>query len=317
MPHISVCCHGYVFIRSAIRNWGRYLGVPTLNLYFFSLSFSAAAEERAYPKTQPWCSSNPQSRGAYFKALSTQVRKKRVWKRLITGLSIRLINQDKNKYGTPKYRFVVWFTNKDIITQIVSTSIAGDMILTSAYAHELPRYGLDVGLTNYSAAYYTGLFLARLVLKTLEMDEKRPFRALLDVGLIRITTGALKGALDGGLDIPHSDKRFAGFKNENKQLDRKSMSMVGSLIEESMSMVAMGLSERYMLVFAYMMKEAQGTQEVQLKRMSSGEKYGPISGRGNRHDQMVANIEIERKRLEEGTQEVQLEEGADDDENDD
>ncbi|KAF9592320.1 hypothetical protein IFM89_014228 [Coptis chinensis] len=29
----------------------------------------------------------------------------------------------------------------------------------------------------------------------------------------------LKGALDGGLDIPHSDKRFAGFKKENKQLD--------------------------------------------------------------------------------------------------
>lgn len=28
-----------------------------------------------------------------------------------------------------------------------------------------------------------------------------------------------KGALDGGLDIPHSDKRFAGFSKENKQLD--------------------------------------------------------------------------------------------------
>uniref|UniRef100_A0A804N9E8 Large ribosomal subunit protein uL18 C-terminal eukaryotes domain-containing protein n=1 Tax=Zea mays TaxID=4577 RepID=A0A804N9E8_MAIZE len=52
----------------------------------------------------------------------------------------------------------------------------------------------------------------------------RPFRALLDVGLIRTTTGnrvfgALKGALDGGLDIPHSEKRFAGFKKDDKQLD--------------------------------------------------------------------------------------------------
>lgn len=155
-----------------------------------------------------------------------------------------MINQDKNKYGTPKYRFVVRFTNKDIVAQIVSATIAGDMILTSAYAHELPRYGLDVGLTNYAAAYCTGLLLARRVLKTLEMDEeyegnveatgedfsieptdtRRPFRALLDVGLIRTTTGnrvfgALKGALDGGLDIPHSDKRFAGFKKEEKQLD--------------------------------------------------------------------------------------------------
>ncbi|XP_019258074.1 PREDICTED: 60S ribosomal protein L5 isoform X1 [Nicotiana attenuata] len=138
----------------------------------------------------------------------------------------------------------VFQTNRDIIAQIVSASIAGDMILASAYARELPKYGLKVGLTNYAAAYCTGLLLARRVLKKLEMDEeyqgnpeasgedysvepaesRRPFRALLDVGLIRTTTGnrvfgALKGALDGGLDIPHSEKRFAGFSKDSKQLD--------------------------------------------------------------------------------------------------
>ena len=64
---------------------------------------------------------------------------------------IRLINQDKNKYNTPKYRFVVRFTNKDIVAQIVSASIAGDIVKASAYAHELPQYGLTVGLTNYAA----------------------------------------------------------------------------------------------------------------------------------------------------------------------
>ncbi|KAL8055741.1 hypothetical protein ABFX02_04G075400 [Erythranthe guttata] len=155
-----------------------------------------------------------------------------------------MINQDKNKYNTPKYRFVVRFTNKDIICQIVSATITGDHVLAAAYAHELPHFGLDVGLSNYAAAYCTGLLLSRRVLKTLEMDEeyegnveatgedysvepaetRRPFRALLDVGLIKTTTGnrvfgALKGALDGGLDIPHSDKRFAGFNKDNKQLD--------------------------------------------------------------------------------------------------
>ncbi|XWS22135.1 hypothetical protein CRYUN_Cryun29cG0008600 [Craigia yunnanensis] len=118
------------------------------------------------------------------------------------------------------------------------------MVLASAYSHELPRYGLEVGLTNYAAAYCTGLLLGRRVLKMLEMDDeyqgnveatgedfsveptdtRRPFRALLDVGLIRTTTGnnvfgALKGALDAGLDIPHSDKRFAGFSKDSKQLD--------------------------------------------------------------------------------------------------
>ena len=44
----------------------------------------------------------------------------------------------------------------------------------------------------------------------------RPFKCLLDIGLARATTGArvfgaLKGAVDGGLDIPHSEKRFPGY----------------------------------------------------------------------------------------------------------
>ncbi|KAK2966605.1 hypothetical protein RJ640_025290, partial [Escallonia rubra] len=180
---------------------------------------------------------------AYFKRFQVKFKRRREGKTDYRA-RIRLTNQDKNKYSTPKYRFLVRFTNKDIIAQIVSASIAGDMVLASAYAHELPHYGLEVGLTNYAAAYCTGLLLARRVLKKLEMDEeyegnveatgedysvepgesRRPFRALLDVGLLRTTTGnrvfgALKGSLDGGLDIPHSEKRFAGFSKDSKQLD--------------------------------------------------------------------------------------------------
>merc|ERR1711881_592631 len=66
----------------------------------------------------------------------------------------------KNKFGTPKYRFVVRFTNKDIICQVVSSKIKGDICHAAAYAHELPRYGCPVGLTNYSAAYCVGLLCA-------------------------------------------------------------------------------------------------------------------------------------------------------------
>lgn len=29
----------------------------------------------------------------------------------------------------------------------------------------------------------------------------------------------IQGALDAGLDIPHSEKRFAGFSKDSKQLD--------------------------------------------------------------------------------------------------
>jgi len=42
-------------------------------------------------------------------------------------------------------------TNKDIVAQITYATLAGDIVLTSAYAHELSRYGLKGGLTNYAA----------------------------------------------------------------------------------------------------------------------------------------------------------------------
>jgi len=47
--------------------------------------------------------------------------------------------------------------------------------------------------------------------------SKRPFKAILDVGLTPPTTGnkvfgAMKGLSDGGVFIPHSNKRFPGFK---------------------------------------------------------------------------------------------------------
>merc|ERR1711966_507431 len=130
----------------------------------------------------------------------------------------------------------------------------GDRILTSASSTELPRYGLNVGLKNYAAAYCTGLLCARRLLKKVGLDDlyegntevdgevvsteydkktyyveevdddKSPFRALLDVGCKPTTTGArvfgaLKGAADGGLDVPHSEKRFPGYDRDAKEYD--------------------------------------------------------------------------------------------------
>jgi large subunit ribosomal protein L5e len=166
----------------------------------------------------------------------------------------KLITQDKNKYQSPKYRLVVRFTNRFVICQIIYAEIIGDKVLCSASSKELPRYGLTVGLKNYAAAYCTGLLVARRLLKKLGLDEtysgveevtgdvvstevngrtyfveevddeKRPFRALLDVGIKNTTTGAkvfgaMKGASDGGLDIPHSNKRFPGYSRDTKQFD--------------------------------------------------------------------------------------------------
>ena len=148
-----------------------------------------------------------------------------------------LIVQDLNKYGTPKFRLVVRFTNKDVIAQIVYAKVKGDVVMAAAYSHELPTYGINFGLTNYAAAYATGLLLARRTLTKLKLADKyvgvvnadgkhfvvepvddgpRPFYVLLDVGLTRTSTGnrvfgAMKGAADGGLDVPHSERRLAGY----------------------------------------------------------------------------------------------------------
>jgi len=170
---------------------------------------------------------------AYFKRYQVKFRRRRECKTDYYARK-RLIIQDKNKYQTPKYRFVVRFTNKDIVCQIFSADLTHDVCVAAAYSHELPRYGLKYGLTNYAAAYATGLLLARRVNHKFNLNYEgntevngedyhveadaegpKPFKALLDVGLARTTTGArifgaLKGAADGGLDIPHNERRFPG-----------------------------------------------------------------------------------------------------------
>merc|ERR1711998_381723 len=108
---------------------------------------------------------------AYFKRFQVKYKRRREGKTDYYARK-RLVTQDKNKFGTPKYRFVVRFTNKDIICQVVSSKIKGDICHAAAYAHELPRYGCSVGLTNYSAAYCVGLLCARRLLTKYGLAEK-------------------------------------------------------------------------------------------------------------------------------------------------
>lgn len=181
---------------------------------------------------------------SYFARYQVQYRRRREGKTDYARRR-RLVVQDKTKYAAHKYRLVVRFTNKDIIAQIIYSKIQGDFVLAAAYAHELTRYGLPVGHTNYSAGYATGLLLARRLLKKIGLDTKyvgntevngedyhvtpiedgpRPFKAFLDVGLAHTSTGSrvfsvLKGATDGGLNVPHSVSRFVGYDSEAKKLE--------------------------------------------------------------------------------------------------
>jgi large subunit ribosomal protein L5e len=178
---------------------------------------------------------------AYFKRFQTRFRRRREGKTDYYARK-RLITMDKSKYNTPKYRLVARITCSRVICQVIYATIQGDRVLCAADSRELRRYGLEAGLTNYAACYATGLLVARRLLhktgldklyagakktdgedydvhKDVKGDQRRPFKAVLDVGLIRTTTGnrvfgCLKGACDGGLHVPHSTKRFPGYSKE-------------------------------------------------------------------------------------------------------
>lgn len=188
---------------------------------------------------------------AYFKRFQVKFKRRREGKTDYYARR-RLVIQDKTKYNSPKYRFVVRRTNADVVCQVTFATPDGDAVLAAAYSHELPRYGVKLGLTNYAACYATGLLLARRLLTKLRLDQKfegisrpdgsyfcsgddyedrwsrpsgrKPFKCFLDVGLARTTTGArvfaaLKGAVDGGLNIPHNENRFPGWNKTEETLD--------------------------------------------------------------------------------------------------
>jgi large subunit ribosomal protein L5e len=126
---------------------------------------------------------------------------------------------------------------------VMYATLRGDVVVSSASSHELTNFGIPVGHKNYAAAYATGLLVARRTLKAFGLDEKfkgkeeldaaeyhvqdeeneqRPFKCILDVGLHRTCPGhrmwgALKGAVDGGLHVPHTTKNFPGFKKAEEK----------------------------------------------------------------------------------------------------
>ncbi|KAJ4305731.1 60S ribosomal protein L5 [Kalmusia sp. IMI 367209] len=232
---------------------------------------------------------------AYFSRYQVKYKRRRQGKTDYYARK-RLTTQAKNKYNAPKYRLVVRFTNRDIVAQIVTSEIGGDKVFMAAYAHELKPYGITHGLTNWSAAYATGLLLARRTLKKLELDEdfegveeadgeftlteaaevdgeeRRPFKVFLDVGLTRTSTGArvfgaMKGASDGGLFVPHSENRFPGYDIESKELDAETLRkyIFAGHVAEYMETLADDDEERYKSQFNGYIEddiEADGLEEL-------------------------------------------------------
>jgi large subunit ribosomal protein L18 len=102
-------------------------------------------------------------------------------------------------------RMVVRRTNRHVIVQLVIAGMEGDRTLVSANSAELEKYGYTGSTSSTPAAYLTGMLFAA------KAKKAQHDRAILDIGLNRATPGArmfaaLRGAVEGGLEVPHSEE---------------------------------------------------------------------------------------------------------------
>ena len=102
-------------------------------------------------------------------------------------------------------RLVVRLTLKHTTIQIVEAEAIGDKVVVSAHSRELAKdYGWLSSGGNVPAAYLTGLLCG---FKALAKGVEKVF---LDIGLHIPSKGArifaaLKGVLDAGVEVPHSE----------------------------------------------------------------------------------------------------------------
>ena len=121
-----------------------------------------------------------------------------------------------------KTRAVIRKSLENISVQFVQFDKTGDRTVASAESQELKKLGWSFGRGNLPAAYLTGLLAGKLA-KSKGVNE-----AVLDIGLQTSTKGsrlyaALKGVIDAGVNVPHSndvlpdEKRIGGHHIQGKQ----------------------------------------------------------------------------------------------------
>src|SRR3989338_8942360 len=102
-----------------------------------------------------------------------------------------------------KLRLVVRKSLKGMYASLVGFHGTGDKVLAAASTQELKKLGWDINGGNLPSAYLVGLLLGTKA-KKLRLEE-----AILDIGLYSqvkksCVYAALAGALDAGLQVPHS-----------------------------------------------------------------------------------------------------------------
>jgi large subunit ribosomal protein L18 len=103
-----------------------------------------------------------------------------------------------------KTRLVVRRTNTRTIVQFVDYDPKGDIVRAQASSSELKKFGWASAHPNTPSSYLVGLLAGKRAAQA-GVEE-----AVLDLGLAKAVSGgrlfaALKGAIDGGVEVPHGD----------------------------------------------------------------------------------------------------------------
>ena len=110
------------------------------------------------------------------------------------------------KSGSP--RLVARTSNSHVRAQLITTGPNGDITHVAATSEELDDYGWEAPTGNVPSAYLTGFLLGSRAVAEGHSE------AVLDIGLRTATPGnkvfsVQEGAIDAGLEIPHSDDVLA------------------------------------------------------------------------------------------------------------
>ncbi|MEE1544131.1 MAG: 50S ribosomal protein L18, partial [Alphaproteobacteria bacterium] len=99
--------------------------------------------------------------------------------------------------------------NRQVLIQLIRFAKQGDEVVTAVSSQQLGVLGWKGSGTSIPAAYLSGLLAAR------NAQAAGETRAVLDIGRVTPTQGGrvfavLKGLVDGGLEVPHSDTLYPG-----------------------------------------------------------------------------------------------------------
>lgn len=130
------------------------------------------------------------------------------------AIPYRRKREDKTNYkrrmklllgNTP--RLVIRKSLKNMIVQVIAFGQDGDQVIVSAHSRELKKYAWPYTGGNLPSAYLTGLLAGKKAL------TKKYIDVIVDLGMQSPVRGsrlfaAIKGAVDAGMHIPHTEENF-------------------------------------------------------------------------------------------------------------